>query len=102
MMKKVTTRLAIVMMLASLIVSGCSAFGVATPTEQLIEINPNESETQAATTPVPTPTLRPTPTATAEPAAGATEVLPTPTNTLNPYDTLIFEGVQLRVAREVP
>ncbi len=95
MMKKVTTRLAITMMLASLIISACSSFGVATPTEREIEINPGAVETQAITTPQPTPTLRPTPTATPLPTAGATEV-PTPTNTLNPYEALIFEGVQLR------
>ena len=100
MMKKVTTRLVIALMLASLFISACSAFGVATPTEQVIEINPGEGETQAATTPQPTPTLRPTPTATPEPAAGLTEV-PTPTNTLTPYDTLIFDGVQLRTERKI-
>ena len=99
MMKKVTTRLVIALMLASLFISACSAFGVATPTEQVIEINPNEGETQAALTAQPTPTLRATPTATPQPAAGATEI-PTPTNTLTPYETLIFEGVQLRTSEK--
>ncbi len=96
MIKKVTTRLGIALMLASLFISACSAFGAARPTEQVIEINPNEGQTQAAVTEQPTPTLRPTPTATPEPVAGVTEAA-TPTNTLDPYQTLIFDGVQLRL-----
>jgi len=95
MMKKVTTRLAITVMLASLLISACSSLGAAKPTEREIEINPGAVETQAITTPQATPTLRPTPTATPLPTEGAIEA-PTPTNTLNPYEALIFEGAQLR------
>ncbi len=94
-MNKVTQRLAIALILVSLLASACSSFGAAQPTEQEIVINPAEvtpdqAEGQAATS-TPRPTLPPTPT----PEPVDPSISPTPTETLNPYDTLIVKGAEL-------
>jgi tetratricopeptide (TPR) repeat protein len=99
LMKAMKTRLAIVLILASLLISACSGGFGPKPTEKEIVIDPNEGRTEEVSAPISTPTLRPTPTFTPEPTAGQTQA-PTPTNTLNPYDTLIFEGTQLRVEEQ--
>jgi len=98
MMKNTQSRLAILLILVSMLISACSAGPAAKPTEKEIIINPNEGQTEAEGTPIPTPTLRPTPTATPEPAEPVDA--PTPTSTLTPYDTLLFEGAQLRIQEQ--
>jgi tetratricopeptide (TPR) repeat protein len=85
------------LILASLVLSACSKGADARPTEQEIVIDPNEGLTEQASTPMATPTLRSTP--TPEPAGQGTE-MPTPTNTLNPYESLIFEGIQLSIEQQ--
>jgi len=96
MLKNLKIRLGMAFMLAGLILSACGAGPIAKPTEREIIIDPNEGlMTEEAGTPIPTPTMRATPTPIPETVGAETE--PTPTNTLNPYETLIFEGIQLRV-----
>jgi len=99
MMKATNIRLAFGMILAGLLISACSGGLGPKPTEKEIFIDPNEGTTEEASTPISTPTLRPASTNTPEPPAGPTQAA-TPTNTLNPYDTLIFEGVQLRIGEQ--
>jgi tetratricopeptide (TPR) repeat protein len=98
MLKDYSFRLATVLVLAGLLLSACSSIGGPTPTEVEIVFDPAEALTQTPSTPVPTPTLRPTPTATA--TLSPTDI-PTPTNTLDPYNALIAQGVQQRDAGEL-
>jgi tetratricopeptide (TPR) repeat protein len=98
MLKTMTPRLALFLMLAGILLSACSSIGGPTPTEVEIVIDPAQAMTQEASTPVATPTLRPTPTTTA--TLSPTEI-PTPTNTLDPYNTLIAQGRQQRDTNEL-
>jgi Flp pilus assembly protein TadD len=93
--KLTKTGLIILFILMSLMLAACSGGGEAKPTEKEIIIDPNEGQTTEPGPPIATPTLRPTP--MLEASAASVEGAPTPTNTLNPYDTLIFEGDQLRI-----
>ncbi len=97
MLKDFSLRLAVVLMLAGMLLSACSSIGKPAATEVEIVFDPGQAQTQAASTPVSTPTLRPTPTATA--TLSPTDA-PTPTNTLDPYNALIAQGIQQRDAGE--
>ncbi len=97
MSKPISLKMLAILVLAGLLLSACSSIGGATPTEVEIVIDPATIRTEAAATQPPTPTLRPTATHTPEPTAGPTF---TPSPTLDPFETLLYEGSQLRTNQQ--